>query len=38
MSGTGAPSATGRDGIRSLAVALAAAESAASGRSVTIPD
>jgi 1,5-anhydro-D-fructose reductase (1,5-anhydro-D-mannitol-forming) len=38
MAGTGAPSATGHDGIRSLAVALAAAESAATGRSVTIPD
>lgn len=35
--GKGAPAATGEDGIRSLAVALAVAESAATGRTVAIP-
>ncbi|HEY8448471.1 MAG TPA: Gfo/Idh/MocA family oxidoreductase [Thermomicrobiales bacterium] len=34
--GEGEPAATGEDGVRSLAVALAAAESAASGRAVRI--
>ena len=34
--GNGAPSATGEDGVRSLAVALAVAESAATGRTVAV--
>ena len=37
MLGRGEPSASGEDGIRSLAVALAAAESAQTGRMVAIP-
>jgi 1,5-anhydro-D-fructose reductase (1,5-anhydro-D-mannitol-forming) len=36
MLGTGQPSASGEDGIRSLAVALAVAESARTGRTVSI--
>jgi 1,5-anhydro-D-fructose reductase (1,5-anhydro-D-mannitol-forming) len=36
MEGRGAPSATGADGVKSLAVALAALESAKSGKSVKI--
>jgi 1,5-anhydro-D-fructose reductase (1,5-anhydro-D-mannitol-forming) len=36
MLGEGQPSATGEDGVRSLAVALAAAESAETGRAVAI--
>ena len=36
VNGTGSPSATGIDGIKSLAVALAAKEAAASGRRVAI--
>lgn len=38
MLGTGSPSATGEDGVRSLAVALAAAESAATGRTMSVPE
>jgi len=38
MLGEGEPSATGEDGIRSLAVALAVAESAETGRTVTVPE
>jgi 1,5-anhydro-D-fructose reductase (1,5-anhydro-D-mannitol-forming) len=38
MNGTGSPSATGEDGIRSLAIALAAAESARTGRTVAVPE
>ena len=34
--GQGAPAATGEDGVRSMAVALAAAESAQSGRAVSV--
>jgi 1,5-anhydro-D-fructose reductase (1,5-anhydro-D-mannitol-forming) len=37
MLGTGEPSATGEDGVRSLAVALATAEAAQSGRVVAVP-
>jgi 1,5-anhydro-D-fructose reductase (1,5-anhydro-D-mannitol-forming) len=37
MRGAGAPSATGEDGVKSLAIALAAAESAATGRAVRVP-
>ena len=37
MLGAGEPSATGEDGVRSLAIALAAAESAATGRTVAVP-
>ena len=37
MLGRGEPSASGEDGVRSLAVALAAAESARTGRTVSIP-
>ena len=36
IAGTGAPSATGEDGVRSLATALAVAESAETGRTVRI--
>jgi len=36
INGTGAPSATGDDGVRSLATALAVAESAETGRAVAI--
>jgi 1,5-anhydro-D-fructose reductase (1,5-anhydro-D-mannitol-forming) len=36
VAGEGAPAATGEDGIRSMAVAIAALESAASGRSVAV--
>jgi 1,5-anhydro-D-fructose reductase (1,5-anhydro-D-mannitol-forming) len=36
VNGTGAPSATGEDGVRSLATALAVAESARTGRTVAI--
>jgi 1,5-anhydro-D-fructose reductase (1,5-anhydro-D-mannitol-forming) len=36
MSGTGAPSATGEDGIRSMAVALAALEAARTGQEVKV--
>jgi 1,5-anhydro-D-fructose reductase (1,5-anhydro-D-mannitol-forming) len=36
--GGGAPAATGDDGVRSLAIALAVRESAATGRSVPVPD
>ena len=35
--GQGSPAATGHDGIRSLATALAVAESAATGRTIAIP-
>jgi 1,5-anhydro-D-fructose reductase (1,5-anhydro-D-mannitol-forming) len=38
MLGRGQPSASGEDGIRSLAVALAAAESAETGRAVAVAD
>ena len=38
MLGEGEPSATGDDGIRSLAVALAVSESAETGRTVAVPD
>lgn len=38
MLGQGQPSATGEDGVRSLAVALAAAESARTGRVVPVAD
>jgi 1,5-anhydro-D-fructose reductase (1,5-anhydro-D-mannitol-forming) len=34
----GQPAATGEDGVRSLAVALAAAESAATGKAISIPE
>ncbi len=34
--GEGAPAATGEDGVRSMAVALAAREAAATGRIVTV--
>jgi 1,5-anhydro-D-fructose reductase (1,5-anhydro-D-mannitol-forming) len=37
MLGVGEPSATGEDGVRSLAIALAAAESADTGRTATVP-
>jgi 1,5-anhydro-D-fructose reductase (1,5-anhydro-D-mannitol-forming) len=37
MLGAGAPAATGHDGVRSLATALAVAESAGTGRTVAIP-
>jgi 1,5-anhydro-D-fructose reductase (1,5-anhydro-D-mannitol-forming) len=36
--GEGSPAATGEDGVRSLAIALAARESAATGRAVTVPE
>ncbi|HEU0116473.1 MAG TPA: Gfo/Idh/MocA family oxidoreductase, partial [Thermomicrobiales bacterium] len=36
VEGRGAPSAGGEDGVRSLAVALAAREAAASGRRVSV--
>jgi 1,5-anhydro-D-fructose reductase (1,5-anhydro-D-mannitol-forming) len=38
MLGSGLPSATGEDGVRSLAVALAAAESARTGQMVRVPN
>ena len=37
MSGTGSPSATGYDGVRSLAVALAVVESARTARTANVP-
>jgi 1,5-anhydro-D-fructose reductase (1,5-anhydro-D-mannitol-forming) len=36
IEGQGAPSATGEDGVRSMALALAAAEAAGTGRAVTV--